>query len=114
MATLLGIWGHEVHVAHRASDALRAADEHHPQVVLLDLGLPDISGYEVAERLRAMPGLEYAVIIAMTGYGQEEDRRRTRDAGFAHHLIKPVQPDALKEILSSLEGLVGGAATSGS
>jgi two-component system CheB/CheR fusion protein len=102
MSTLVGMWGHDVRVAHDAAAALQAAAAHRPQVVLLDLGLPVVSGYEVAEQLRALPGLEGAVLIAMTGYGQEEDRRRTRDAGFAHHLTKPVPPETLKEILSSI------------
>jgi PAS domain S-box-containing protein len=102
MATLVGMWGHDVRTAHDADSALKAAAEHRPDVVLLDIGLPHISGYEVAEQLRALPGLEHAVLIAMTGYGQEEDRRRTREAGFTHHLTKPVPPDTLKGILSSL------------
>ena len=102
MATLVGMWGHDVRIAHDADGALQAAAEHRPEVVLLDIGLPHVSGYEVAAQLRALPGLEGAVLIAMTGYGQEEDRRRTREAGFTHHLTKPVPPETLKGILSSL------------
>jgi PAS domain S-box-containing protein len=102
MAALVGMWGHDVRTAHDAESALQAAAEHHPEIVLLDIGLPHISGYEVAAQLRALPGLEGAVLIAMTGYGQEEDRRRTREAGFTHHLTKPVVPEMLKGILSSL------------
>jgi two-component system CheB/CheR fusion protein len=103
MATLVGIWGHDVHTARNAAEALRAAALHRPEVVLLDIGLPQVSGYEVAVQLRELPGLENAILIAMTGYGQEDDRRRSREAGFAHHLTKPVRSDALKEILSSLK-----------
>ncbi len=102
MATLVGIWGHDVRTAHDAASALQTAAEHRPEIVLLDIGLPHISGYEVAKQIRALPGLEDAILIAMTGYGQEEDRRRTREAGFTHHLTKPVPPETLKGILSSL------------
>jgi nitrogen-specific signal transduction histidine kinase len=102
MATLVGLWGHDVRTAHDAASALRGAVEHQPELVLLDIGLPHVSGYEVAVQLRALPGLERVVLIAMTGYGQEEDRRRTQAAGFAHHLTKPVRPETLKEILASL------------
>ena len=102
MATLVAIWGHDVRTAGDAASALSAAAEHRPDVVLLDIGLPQVSGYEVAAQLRALPGLEGTVLIAMTGYGQEDDRRRTREAGFTHHLTKPVSPETLKGILSSL------------
>jgi PAS domain S-box-containing protein len=102
MAALVGMWGHDVRTAHDAASALQAAAEHRPEIVLLDIGLPHISGYEVAAQMRALPGLEGTVLIAMTGYGQEEDRRRTREAGFTHHLTKPVPPETLKGILSSL------------
>jgi PAS domain S-box-containing protein len=102
MATLVSMWGHEVRTAHDAAGALAAAAEKWPDVVLLDIGLPQVSGYEVAKQIRALPGLTNLVLIAMTGYGQEHDRRRTSEAGFAHHLIKPVPPERLKEILSTL------------
>jgi PAS domain S-box-containing protein len=102
MAALLTLWGHEVRTAGDAEAALAIAAEQCPDVVLLDIGLPGISGYEIAPNLLGLPGCQAAVLIAMTGYGQEEDRRRTREAGFAHHLTKPVPPDALKEILASL------------
>jgi PAS domain S-box-containing protein len=102
MATLVGIWGHTVRTAHDADGALEAAAELRPDIVLLDIGLPRVSGYEVAAQLQALPGLEDTVLIAITGYGQEDDRRRTREAGFTHHLTKPVRPETLKTILSSL------------
>jgi PAS domain S-box-containing protein len=103
MALLLQIWGNEVHVARDGPGALAAAAAHHPEIVLLDIGLPGMTGYEVAEQLREMPGMAGAALIAMTGYGQEEDRRRSREAGFAFHLVKPVPPDALQKLLTSLE-----------
>jgi PAS domain S-box-containing protein len=102
MATLVSMWGHEARTAHDATGALAAAAEKWPDVVLLDIGLPQVSGFEVAKQIRALPGLSNVVLIAMTGYGQENDRRRTSEAGFAHHLIKPVPPETLKEILSTL------------
>jgi PAS domain S-box-containing protein len=103
MAMLLRIWGHEVDVASDGDSALASAAQHHPNVVLLDIGLPGMTGYEVAQRLREIPGMGDAVLVAMTGYGQEEDRRRSREAGFARHLVKPVAPDALQKVFADLE-----------
>ncbi len=98
LARLLKAWGHEVHVAHDGPAALEAAQAHGPELVLLDIGLPGMDGHEVARRLRATArnGLQ---IIALTGYGQEEDRSRSREAGFDDHLVKPVDPEDLRRIL---------------
>jgi PAS domain S-box-containing protein len=103
MATLLQIWGHDVHVASDGPTALAQAEVHRPDVVLLDIGLPGMSGFEVARRVREIPRMADAVLIAMTGYGQDEDRRRSRAAGFAVHLVKPVAPDALRRVFEDLE-----------
>jgi two-component system CheB/CheR fusion protein len=94
----LRAWGHEVFVAHDGPAALEAAQAHLPELVLLDIGLPGMNGHEVARRLRvtAPNGLQ---IIALTGYGQEEDRSRSRAAGFDDHLIKPVDPEDLRRML---------------
>ena len=100
--SLLAMWGHDVRTANDGSGALQAGAEHRPEIVLLDIGLPHVSGYEVAAQLRALPGLEGTVLIAMTGYGQEEDQRRAREAGFTHHLTKPVPSETLRGLLSSL------------
>jgi CheY-like chemotaxis protein len=70
-----------------------------PDVVLLDIGLPGMSGHEVARRLRQLPGLERVLLVAVTGYGQEADLRRSREAGIDYHLVKPVDLTALQEIL---------------
>ena len=86
LAALMQAWGHQTRVAHVGSAALEIAREFRPQVVLLDLGLPGISGYDVALQLRQQAGRERALLVAVTGYGQEEDRRRTQDAGFDAHL----------------------------
>jgi two-component system CheB/CheR fusion protein len=99
MAMLLQATGHEVRTAHEGPDALAIAPEFRPAFVLLDIGLPGMNGYAVAERLRALPGFDKVVLIAMTGYGQEEDRKRSKQAGFDHHLVKPIDFDKLTEIL---------------
>jgi CheY-like chemotaxis protein len=94
--------GQEVRVAHDGPEALALAEEFRPDVILLDIGLPVMSGYEVARSIRARPwGLD-VVIIALTGWGQDEDRRRSREAGFNHHLVKPVDPCQLEQILAEL------------
>ena len=100
LGELLRIWGHEVTMAHDGAAALRAVPEARPEVVLLDIGLPGMDGYEVASRLRATPGLAGLRLIAVTGYGQESDRRRARLAGFDHHLVKPVDLDRLRALLA--------------
>lgn len=71
-------------------------------MILLDIGLPKLDGYEVARRLRQEPGGDGMILLAMTGYGQEEDRRRSREAGFDHHLVKPVDLDKLRGLLLSV------------
>jgi CheY-like chemotaxis protein/two-component sensor histidine kinase len=103
MSMLLQMWGHDVQVASNGTAALDLAAEHLPEVVLLDIGLPGLSGYEVAERLRAIPGLADAVLVAMTGYGQKEDFRRSEEAGFTLHLVKPLNPDALRRVFADLD-----------
>jgi PAS domain S-box-containing protein len=100
MALLLRASGHEVHTAHDGASALEQAHAHKPEIVLLDIGLPGMSGYTVAKRLRDIPELGAATLIAMTGYGQEEDRKRSRDAGFDHHLVKPVDLAVLSALLT--------------
>ena len=99
-AKLLRLLGHDVQVAYDGPTALEAARGHRPEFVLLDIGLPGLDGYEVARRLRAEDCGKDAVIIAVTGYGQEQDRQRSRDAGFDHHLVKPVDFDALVSLIA--------------
>jgi signal transduction histidine kinase len=100
LAMLLSLSGHHVLVSHHGEEALRLAASERPEVVLLDIGLPGIDGYEVCRRLR-QGGLDSAQIIAMTGYGQERDRQRSKDAGFDTHTVKPVELDHLMELLAS-------------
>jgi CheY-like chemotaxis protein len=91
--------GHEVRVSHDGPGALASAESFRPQVVLLDIGMPGMDGYEVAERLRSKPDLGEMTLIALTGWGQEADRRRSKEVGFDHHLVKPVDPDVLCRLL---------------
>ncbi len=102
LGTLLEIRGNEVQVAGDGPSALAAIGAWHPAVVLLDIGLPGMDGYEVARRVRAQPGLEDTVLIALTGWGQEDDRRRSREAGFDHHLVKPVDFQVLEALLAGI------------
>ncbi len=103
-AESLGLWlnleGHDVRIVHEGLAAIEAARVFKPEVILLDIGLPDIDGYEVAERLRRELRLDGVRLIALTGYGQDEDRQRCYDAGFDEHLIKPVDPATLESLLS--------------
>jgi CheY-like chemotaxis protein len=103
LAMLLRLWGHEVAVAHDGAAALPVAAAQRPQIALLDIGLPGMDGYELARRLRAQPGLGQTALVALTGWDQEEDRRRSQEAGFAHHLVKPVDLAALQELLAAAQ-----------
>lgn len=103
MSMLLEMWGHEVAFAYDGPTALETAQQWQPQAVFLDIGLPGMDGYEVAERLRELPQAKDAVLVAITGYGQEDDRQRSRRAGIDHHLVKPVAPDALRSLIESLQ-----------
>jgi CheY-like chemotaxis protein len=100
LARLLSASGHRVEVAHDGLEALEVAGATAPEVVLLDIGLPEMDGYEVARRLRGLKGLEGVVLVALTGYGQEADRARASAAGFDHHLVKPVDPDTVRDLIA--------------
>ena len=102
MAKLLELFGHRVSVAHTGPESIEAARVLSPEVILLDIGLPGMNGYEVAAKLRCEDCCRDAVIIAVSGYGQEEDRRRSREAGFDHHLVKPVDADVLVSIIANV------------
>ena len=98
-AAVLRLLGHEVAVAFDGESALEKARVFQPEIVLLDLGMPGMDGFEVARQLRASQGGEAVKLVAQTGWGQEEDRRRTREAGFDAHLAKPVDVAALEQLL---------------
>jgi PAS domain S-box-containing protein len=101
LGELLELWGHEVRLAHDGPAALSTLNTFSADVLLLDIGLPGMNGYEVATQLRARPGGDRPCVIALTGYGQPEDRRRTAECGFNHHLLKPVDLDELRKLLAS-------------
>ncbi len=100
LADVLALDGHVVQVAHSGGDGVAMAREHRPDVILCDIGLPDLDGYEVARRVRAIPGLERVRLVALTGYAQFEDRQRAKDAGFDAHLAKPPSPDSIAQALN--------------
>ncbi|HKI03392.1 MAG TPA: ATP-binding protein [Thermoanaerobaculia bacterium] len=102
LATLLRLWNHDVHVVHDGRTAIEEARLQQPQVVLLDIGLPGLDGYQVARRLREEIGLDHTLLVAMTGYGQPEDRRRSQEAGIHHHFVKPVEPIVLRNLLAGV------------
>jgi signal transduction histidine kinase len=101
LAMLLEMQGNTVHIVYDGPQAVEAMAQFHPDVVLLDIGLPTLNGYETARRMRALPDSRDALIIALTGWGQEEDRRRSREAGFDHHLVKPVDLHVLEGLLAA-------------
>ena len=100
LALLLRLAGHDVRTAHCGQAALTLANEFHPEFALLDIGMPDLNGYDVARELRRTDTGKDVRLIALTGWGQDEDKRRARDAGFDHHLTKPIDPHRLEELLS--------------
>jgi CheY-like chemotaxis protein len=99
LAMILRFWGHDVTVAYNGREALEVARSCQPDVVFLDIGLPHLNGFEVARAMRADPDLRGARIVAVTGYGRDEDRERCRDVGFDLHLTKPVDPWRLQALL---------------
>jgi PAS domain S-box-containing protein len=101
VSALLKAWGHQVHTVYSGQAALDAARNFQPEIILLDIGLPGMSGYEVARSLRAEPWAEGVIITAITGYGQESDRQRSWDSGFDYHLTKPPDPEILESLLAS-------------
>ena len=102
LAMLLRLAGHETFKAHDGITAIEAAERLRPDAVLLDIGLPRLNGYEVCKRLRKEPWGKELVLVALTGWGQDEDRHRSREAGFDAHMVKPLDHDALLELLASL------------
>jgi signal transduction histidine kinase len=101
LGVLVRLWGHEVRIAFTGPEALKAADAFHPEIIILDIGLPEMNGYDVARRLREKPEFAKTTLIALTGYGQEDDRRRSDEAGFDHHVTKPVLPETLRQLLAA-------------
>jgi PAS domain S-box-containing protein len=102
LATLLSINGHETRMAHDGAQAVEEAAAFKPDVVFLDIGMPTIDGHETARRIREQPWGKAMVLVALTGWGQTEDRRRSKEAGFDHHLVKPADPTLVEKLISSL------------
>jgi CheY-like chemotaxis protein len=102
MAILLDFWGCNPTVVYEGRTAVELAPTLCPDVVFLDIGLPDVSGYEVARQLRQSPATASALIVAITGYGRAEDIRCCKEAGMDVHLLKPVDPEEIKKVLTSL------------
>jgi len=96
LGMLLELAGHEVHLAHTGAEAFEIANQLRPDVAVLDIGMPDLSGYDVVRRIRLEPWGAQMILIALTGWGQQDDKRRAMDAGFDHHCTKPVEPDELQ------------------
>jgi CheY-like chemotaxis protein len=94
--------GHLVRVAHTGPGGLAAALDFRPAVMLLDIGLPELDGLEVAKRIRQQPTFDNIVLVGMTGYGRETDRRHSQEAGFDHHLVKPVNFRKVQQILATV------------
>lgn len=99
LAEGLMLYGHEVRFAHDGPSALQLLRTFTPDVAILDIGLPVMDGYALAQRLRALPALAHTRLIALTGYGQSSDRVRTRAAGFQHHLVKPTSLDDVQALI---------------
>jgi CheY-like chemotaxis protein len=100
LAMLLRLKGNDIRTAHDGVEALEVADTFHPEIVLLDIGLPKLNGYDVARRIRQQPWGQDVLLIALTGWGNDEDRRLSQEAGFNFHILKPVDLAALEELLA--------------
>ena len=103
LAMMLKFLGNEVRTAHDGLQAVEVAEEFRPDVVLLDIGMPKLNGYEACRRMREQAWCKETFLIALTGWGQDEDKRRSQEAGFHQHWVKPVEPVALKKLLAGLE-----------
>ena len=99
LSMLLSISGNETTMAHTGPEAVERAEDFKPDVILLDIGLPEMDGYEVCRTIRRRPWAHDIKIIAVTGWGQAEDRQRSAEAGFDDHLVKPVDPDTIVSVL---------------
>ena len=113
LAMMLSIMGHETRTAHDGESAVEAAETFLPEVILLDIGLPKLNGYEVAQRIREHTWGSSMFLIAVTGWGQDEDRRKAREAGFDCHFTKPLSPSALEDVLGTVAQRVASARDDG-
>ncbi len=102
LAILLGIMGNETRTAHDGLEALELAPDFAPDLVMLDLGMPKLNGYETARRIREQPWGQVMQLVALTGWGQDEDKRKSYEAGFNSHIVKPIEPTALAKLLADI------------
>jgi CheY-like chemotaxis protein len=102
MAMMLKIMGHDVRTAHDGFEAIKVAEAFRPELILLDIGMPILNGYDACRRIREQSWGKGVVMVALTGWGQDEDKRQSREAGFDHHLVKPIEPEALEKLLAAL------------
>jgi len=102
MSMMLKIMGNETLTAYDGEEAVSAAAKFRPDVILMDIGMPKLSGNEACQRIRELPWERQPIIIAQTGWGQESDRQRTKNAGFDHHLVKPVDIVELRKLLADV------------
>jgi DNA-binding response OmpR family regulator len=107
LAMMLKLMGNEVRTAHDGLEGAAAAAAFRPNVILLDIGMPKLNGYDACRRIREQPWAKNTVIVALTGWGQEEDKRRSQQAGFNNHLVKPVEPAALEKLLADVKARTG-------
>jgi len=105
MGWMMEMFGNQVHLAYTGPEALKEAQDFKPQLVLMDIGLPGINGYEVCQTMRRMPELEDAVIVAQTGWGEREHKEMSKEAGFDHYLVKPVDMNALKKLVDTIRSV---------
>jgi CheY-like chemotaxis protein len=100
LSMMLDLMGSEARIAYSGFEALEVAEQFRPEVVLLDIGMPGLNGYDTARRLREQPWGRDIVLVALTGWGQNEDRQRSQAAGFDDHVVKPIEPAALEKLLT--------------
>jgi len=104
LSLMLELTGYETWIAHDGLEAVQTAMTHHPDAALLDIGMPKVNGYEAARRIREQPWGKRMLLIAITGWGQEDDKKRALEAGFDHHVTKPVHLPDLERLLASQSG----------
>ena len=105
LAMLLTLSGHDAHVAHDGLEAVDKAAQLSPDIILLDIGLPGINGFEAARRIRKQSQGKGPLLVALTGWGHDEDRQKSREAGFNAHIVKPVDPDVLAKLLAGFSAV---------
>jgi len=102
LSVMLEMMGNEVRTCHDGKAGLEAAEQMRPDLMLLDIGMPKLNGYEVAQSIRARPWAKSVTLVALTGWGQEDDRRKSEEAGFDYHMVKPVEPATLEQLIAAI------------